>query len=97
MSAPVHLFIILVRNLLLMGSCICSLGLLISKGYIFYSAYSEFSLQRAEEAWLREKCREPDFYSNMRQHTDLCAKVERNARSVSPCNPHGTHVCVHLE
>ncbi len=47
--------------------------------YIFYEAYSLFSMQRTDESWLRSKCRDAEFYSNMRQHTDLCAQVEHRA------------------
>lgn len=43
--------------------------------YVFFEAYSQFTLQRVEEEWLRQSCQDPDFYSNMRQHTDLCALV----------------------
>lgn len=47
--------------------------------YIFYEAYSLFSMQRTDESWLRAKCKDAEFYSNMRQHTDLCAQVEHRA------------------
>jgi hypothetical protein len=62
-------------------SSILGVSIVVSRVYIFYEAWSEFSLRRTDEAWLRERCKEPDFYANMRQHTDVCAQVEKNARA----------------
>lgn len=61
--------------LFILASCLVAAGIIISRVHIFYESYSEFTLQRVEEEWLRKNCQDPDFYSNMRQHTDLCALV----------------------
>ncbi len=50
--------------------------------FIFYESYTSFlsflSVLKDEE-WLRLQCASPEFYSNMRQHTELCNTVMFNA------------------
>lgn len=81
MSTPAHVFTAYLRSLFLVLSTLSGLGLLISRLYIFYESYSGFTLLLQQEAWLRVQCQDPEFYSKMRHHTDLCAQVEANART----------------
>jgi len=50
----------------------------IGRIFIFYEAYTSVLRVHKEEAWLRLQCGDPNFYTNMRQHTDVCANVQRN-------------------
>ena len=79
MSTPAHALVAYGKALFMLMSIFTFSGVLVSRVYIFYQAYSLFSISRVEETWLRAQCKEPAFYSNMRQHTDLCAHVEHNA------------------
>jgi hypothetical protein len=45
-----------------------------------YAAYKRACMRLDNERWLRDNCRDPTFYSNMRAHTDVCSEVETNAR-----------------
>ncbi len=45
-----------------------------------YSRYETIQGRLESERWLVVKCRDPDFFTNMHQHTDLCISVENNAR-----------------
>jgi len=56
-----------------------SVSFLISRLFIFYEAYVDFQGVLKDEEWLRSQCDQPEFYSNMRQHSDLCNDVRRNA------------------
>jgi hypothetical protein len=47
--------------------------------FIFYEAYTAFLAILKDEEWLRVQCASPEFYSNMRQHTELCNTVMFNA------------------
>jgi hypothetical protein len=47
--------------------------------FIFYEAYTAFLSILRDEEWLRLQCASPEFYSNMRQHTELCNQVMLNA------------------
>lgn len=75
MSTPMHALLVHVRAMLRVVSGLLLVWLVVSRACIFCEAYSDLSLRRAEEAWLRQRCQEPDFFSNMRQHTDLCTQV----------------------
>lgn len=52
----------------------------IEKLYTFQEAYTLHLNKVVDEKWLLEQCRDAEFYSNMRQHTDLCEMVHRNSR-----------------
>ena len=51
----------------------------ISRVFVFYEAYTEFLKVLRDEAWLRAQCMTSEFYSNIRQHTELCDAVLRNS------------------
>jgi hypothetical protein len=54
----------------------------IGRIFIFYEAYTSVLRVHKEEGWLRIQCGDPNFYTNMRQHTDLCASVQRNCERI---------------
>jgi len=58
---------------LLLGVCLDSLSAL-------YTAYNRACMRLENESWLRNNCKDPVFFSNMRAHTTVCADVEANAR-----------------
>ncbi len=51
----------------------------VSRLFIFYEAYTDYVRTLSDEQWLLVQCASPEFYTNMRQHTDLCNSVRRNA------------------
>jgi hypothetical protein len=55
--------------------------LLVSRIFIFHSAYTTHTAKVVDERWLLEQCKTPEFYSNIRQHTDLCEAVHANYRA----------------
>lgn len=81
MTTPVQAFLVYTKAVLTVLAFFAIFAMTVSRSYIFYEAYVAESLKRVEEAWLRQKCKDPDFYSNMRQHTNLCLQVEKNAQS----------------
>lgn len=81
MSTPAMAFGAGLRNILVSLWLVWSLTFAISRIFLLHDAYISESNKRIDERWLREKCKEPEFYSNLRQHTDLCTEVEKNARS----------------
>ena len=46
--------------------------------FVFYETYTETMRLLQDETWLRLQCSDPSFYSNIRQHADLCTGVQRN-------------------
>lgn len=51
-----------------------------SRLFMLYNEYQSEIAMRADDQWLRAKCKDPEFFHNMKQHTDLCIKVEQNGR-----------------
>ena len=53
-----------------------------SRVYMLQSAYETHAQQRKDETWLLQQCENDEFYHNMRQHSQLCDTVSRNAQSI---------------
>lgn len=81
MSTLAQAFLLHVKALFSILFYISVTGIFISRFYIFYEVYTAESVKKREDAWLRVQCKNPEFYSNLRQHTDLCTQVEQHARS----------------
>jgi hypothetical protein len=45
-----------------------------------HTEHASVRQQLRDDEWLLKRCGEPDFYLKLKQHTDLCESVERNAR-----------------
>ena len=51
--------------------------------YVLSSFYKVFQTTRTQldsELWLLKQCNDPNFFSNMYMHSDLCVKVDNNAK-----------------
>ncbi len=59
-------------------SCV---SFLVTRLQVFSEALNGEYQRRAQELWLLRECKKTEFYDNMHLHTDLCDKVEANARS----------------
>jgi uncharacterized membrane protein len=46
----------------------------------FHSEHAAVRQKLKDDTWLLARCGEPDFYLKLKQHSDLCAEVEANAR-----------------
>lgn len=55
-------------------------AVIITRLYAFHNAYMQHLNKIEDEAWLRNNCRDPDFFSNLRQHTEICTAVMENFR-----------------
>ena len=64
-----------------------SVSFIVARLFIFYEAYVNFQGVLKDEEWLRSQCDQPEFYSNMRQHSDLCNDVRRNAERSPSWSP----------
>ena len=61
------------------ASCIFWMWVLticISLSYTFHCELGRERIKYQNDAWLRQKCQDPDFYINIKEHTDLCVTVE---------------------
>ena len=55
--------------------------LLVSRVFIFHEAWNHELDKREKEKYLLAKCEDPEFFHNIRFHTDICTEVAANARS----------------
>lgn len=55
-------------------------GVSLDAASALFTAYNRACMRLEDEAWLRNNCRDPVFFSKMRAHTTVCADVEANAR-----------------
>lgn len=70
----------------------------IGRAYALHAALQDEWIRRRNNTWLLQKCDDPMFYIHMKEHTDLCAVVVRDARSNVWLNAlhtvaSGTHMC----
>ena len=50
----------------------------VGRFFVFYEAYTSALRLVRDEAWIRAQCSDPQFYSNLKQHSDLCQSVQIN-------------------
>lgn len=81
MSTLAQAFLLHTKALVTVLFYMALLGICVSRIYIFYEVYAAETVKKKEDAWLRVQCKDPQFYSNLRQHTDLCSQVEKHAQS----------------
>lgn len=66
--------------LISLGTVLWLLTLACDRVYSLLTIYRNEVSRLADEAWLRNNCQDPVFYTNLRGHTDICTHVEQNAR-----------------
>jgi hypothetical protein len=81
MSTPVMAFTQYMKWMLVGFWMIWVTTLFVSRIFIFHEAYITHAAKVVDEQWLAQQCSKPEFYSNIRQHTDLCEAVYANSRS----------------
>jgi hypothetical protein len=79
MTTPAMVFSSVLKLMVISLGVFWSVSFVVSRLFIFYEAYINFHSTLKDEEWLRIQCELPEFYSNMRQHSDLCNNVRHNA------------------
>ena len=82
MSTPAMLFGSVVQFLIVTLTAFWTASFLVLRVAVFVDAWQQAVRVQQDEAWLRLQCADPEFYTNMRQHTDLCTEVRRNAEQI---------------
>lgn len=75
MSTPYMAFSTLMRSALSMFFCVWTTAFVVTRIYALHEAYVAELGKRSDEGWLLERCSEPEFYANLRQHSNLCTEV----------------------
>lgn len=81
MSTPVMAFTIWFKHICIASWVIWVSTMVISRVYIFHQSYYSHLNRLDNEKYLVNKCKDPEFYSNIRQHTGICEEVTLNAKS----------------
>jgi hypothetical protein len=81
MSTPAMAFTQYLKWMLMGFWLVWLTTLVVSRIFIFHEAYTTHTAKVVDEQWLAEQCKTPEFYSNIRQHTDLCEAVYANYRA----------------
>jgi hypothetical protein len=79
MSTPAMVVASMIKLMVLCLGVFWVISFSVGRIFIFYEAYTAFVSVLKDEEWLRVQCASPEFYSNMRQHTELCNTVMFNA------------------
>ena len=79
MSTPAMVVSSLLRLMIISMGVFWVVSFVVSRLFIFYESYTLFLATLRDERWLLEQCESPEFYTNLRIHTDLCNEVRRNA------------------
>ena len=80
-------------------STIMSIGMclvwLLGKVPVFQRAYSEHLQRLEDDTWLQAQCSDPQFFTRMRQHTDVCEHVRASFQQ--PAILVGLQACIPVE
>ena len=62
---------------------------------IFQKAYADHLQRLEDDTWLQTQCRDPEFFSRMRQHTDVCEHVRASFQQ--PAILVGLQACIPVD
>jgi hypothetical protein len=99
MTTPSMAFSVCARNAAAAFVALWLAAMVVTRLYALHEEYVAELGIRDDERWLVERCKEPEFYANLRQHSDLCTRVVNNAhasialRVLSRVMERSTHLC----
>ena len=67
-------------NLVAVCTSVAAAFFALQKLCALHAVYELRTARIEKESWLRVQCGRPEFYTNMRYHTNLCEEVEATAR-----------------
>jgi hypothetical protein len=73
--------LVFLMHVVLMLLLICCITLVIKFGDMFFFNLASIQQKRANDTWLRARCKEPVFLYKIRHHLDLCETVEIQAQT----------------
>ena len=79
MSTPAMIVASMLKIMIICLGVFWVVSFSVGRIFIFYESYTSFLAVLKDEEWLRVQCALPEFYTNMRQHTELCSTVMFNA------------------
>jgi hypothetical protein len=80
MGTLAHLALTMARHITTLSMVFFTSLIVCNFIYVLHTEHTTARQRLLDDKWLLGKCGEPDFYMNLKQHTDLCEGVEANAR-----------------
>jgi hypothetical protein len=68
-------FSMCLRNAVICFWMLWSATFVVTRVYALHEAYVSEVGKRNDERWLLKQCGDPEFYSNLKQHSELCTEV----------------------
>lgn len=78
MSSPAMIFASMLKLMIICLTTFWIVSFSVGRFFVFYEAYTSALRLIRDEAWIRSQCSDPQFYSNLKQHSDLCQSVQIN-------------------
>jgi hypothetical protein len=78
MSTPAMIFASMLKLMIICLTTFWIVSFSMGRFFVFYEAYTSALRIVRDEAWIRTQCDDPQFYSNLKQHSDLCQSVQIN-------------------
>jgi hypothetical protein len=78
MSTPAMIFASMLKLMIICLTTFWIVSFSVGRFFVFYEAYTSALRVVRDEAWIRTQCSDPQFYSNLKQHSDLCQSVQIN-------------------
>ena len=78
MSTPAMIFSSVLKLMIICLTTFWIVSFSVGRFFIFHEAYTSAIRVVRDEAWIRTQCSDPQFYSNLKQHSDLCLSVQIN-------------------
>ncbi len=75
MSTPSMALSVCLRNALVSFWMLWATTFVVTRLYALHEAYVWEVGKRNDERWLLQQCLDPEFYANLKQHSDLCTEV----------------------
>jgi hypothetical protein len=78
MSTPAMMLASMLKLMIICFTTFWIVSFSMGRFFVFYEAYTSALRIIRDEAWIRTQCTDPQFYSNLKQHSDLCQSVQIN-------------------
>jgi hypothetical protein len=78
MSTPAMMLASVLKLMIICLTTFWIVSFSMGRFFVFYEAYTSALRIVRDEAWIRAQCSDPQFYSNLKQHSDLCQSVQIN-------------------
>jgi hypothetical protein len=78
MSTPAMMLASMLKLMIICMTTFWIVSFSVGRFFVFYEAYTSALRLIRDEAWIRTQCSDPQFYSNLKQHSDLCQSVQIN-------------------